>query len=102
MRGPEKQAIVVRSPEGLVTKVAELKLIKDKYPILGLPIIRGVVTFLGSMVKGRQGADVLGGLLPGGRERPALQVGASGWKSTSRRRSCSRVLVVFAGCCPWH
>ena len=40
MRGPEKQAIVVRSPEGLVTKVEELTLIKDKYPILGLPILR--------------------------------------------------------------
>ena len=26
MRGPEKQAIVVRSPEGLVTKVEELTL----------------------------------------------------------------------------
>ena len=52
MRGPEKQASVVRSPEGLVTKVEELKLVRDKYPILGLPIIRGVVTFLDSMVKG--------------------------------------------------
>ena len=52
MRGPEKQAIVVRAPEGLVTKVEELKLVRDKYPILGLPVIRGVVTFLDSMVKG--------------------------------------------------
>ena len=30
MRGPEKQAIVVRAPEGLVTKVEELKLVRDK------------------------------------------------------------------------
>ena len=52
MRGPEKQAIVVRAPEGLVTKVEELKLVRDRYPVLGLPIIRGVVTFLDSMVKG--------------------------------------------------
>ena len=52
MRGPEKQAIVVRSPEGLVTKVEELTLIKDKYPILGLPILRGAVTFLDSMIRG--------------------------------------------------
>ena len=37
---------MVRSPEGLVTKVEELTLIKDKYPILGWPIIRGAVTFL--------------------------------------------------------
>ena len=52
MRGPKKQAIVVRSPEGLVTKVEELTLIRDKYPILGWPIIRGAVTFIDSMVRG--------------------------------------------------
>ena len=52
MRGPEKQCIVVRGPEGLVVKEEELKLIRDRYPILGLPLIRGSVTFLDSMVKG--------------------------------------------------
>ena len=52
LRGPEKQAIVVRGPEGLVIREEELKLIRDKYPILGLPLIRGSVTFLDSMVKG--------------------------------------------------
>ena len=52
MRGPDKQSIVVRSPEGIVTKVEPLKLIKEKYPILGWPLIRGVVTFGSSMVNG--------------------------------------------------
>ena len=52
MRGPERQAIVVRSKDGLVTKVEELKLIGDKYPILKLPILRGAVTFISSMVTG--------------------------------------------------
>ena len=52
MRGPNKQAIVVRAPEGLVEKVEELKLVRDQYPVLGLPIIRGAVTFVDSMVKG--------------------------------------------------
>ena len=52
MRGPEKQAIVLRTPEGLVTKVEELKLIKDKYPILGWPLVRGSVNFLSSMING--------------------------------------------------
>ena len=53
MRGPEKQAIVVRDQEGhLVEKIEELKLIKDRYPILGLPLVRGTVNFLDSMVKG--------------------------------------------------
>ncbi|MBQ2739451.1 MAG: DUF1385 domain-containing protein [Oscillibacter sp.] len=53
MRGPEKQAIVVRDQEGnLVEKVEELKFIKDRYPILGVPLIRGTVNFLASMVSG--------------------------------------------------
>ena len=52
MRGPEKQAIVVRSPDGLVVKEEDLKLIRDRYPILGWPLIRGSVTFLDSMVRG--------------------------------------------------
>lgn len=55
MRGPEKQAIVVRKPDGdLVTKVDELHLIKERHPILGVPLIRGTVNFLDSMVKGVQ------------------------------------------------
>ena len=53
MRGPEKQAIVVRDKDGrLVEKVEELKLIKDRYPILGGPLIRGTVNFLAAMVSG--------------------------------------------------
>lgn len=53
MRGPEKQAIVVRDQEGnLVEKVEELRFIKDRYPILGVPLIRGTVNFLASMVSG--------------------------------------------------
>ena len=53
MRGVDRQAIVVRSQEeGLVTKVEELKLIKEKYPILGWPLIRGVVNFISSMAQG--------------------------------------------------
>ena len=52
MRGPEKDAIVVRSPEGLVTKVTERKFIKDRYTILGIPILRGAVTFISSMITG--------------------------------------------------
>ena len=55
MRGPEKQAIIVRKPDGdLVTKVEELHLIKERHPILGVPLIRGTVNFLDSMVKGVQ------------------------------------------------
>ena len=53
MRGPEKQAIVVRDQNGeLVEKVEELHLIKEKHPVLGWPLIRGTVNFLDSMVRG--------------------------------------------------
>ena len=36
----------------MAIRESELKLIKDKYPLLGLPLVRGVVTFLASMVEG--------------------------------------------------
>ena len=52
MRGPYKQAIVVRTPDGIVEKVEDLKLNKDKNPIIRLPLIRGVVTFFSSMYNG--------------------------------------------------
>lgn len=53
MRGPEKEAIVVRDQEGkLVEKVEPLKFVRDRYPILGVPLIRGTVNFLDSMVHG--------------------------------------------------
>ena len=53
MRGPKKQAIVVRKPDGeLAVKESQLKFIKDRYPVLGLPLVRGVVTFCASMVEG--------------------------------------------------
>ena len=50
MRGPEKQAIVVRHPsEGLKQKVEPLK---QKSGVLTWPLIRGIVNFGGSMFSG--------------------------------------------------
>lgn len=54
MRGPNKQAIVVRSKDGLVEKVDELKLVRDRCKIFGWPIIRGIITFIDSLIKGVQ------------------------------------------------
>ena len=55
MRGPERQAVVVRDKDGqLVEKVEELHLIKERHPVLGWPFIRGVVNFVDSLVKGMQ------------------------------------------------
>lgn len=64
MRGPKKQAIVCRTADGLVEKVEELKFIRDRYPILGWPLIRGCATFLDSMVKGMQALTYSAELVP--------------------------------------
>jgi len=64
MRGPKKQAIVCRTKDGLVEKTEELKFVKDKYPLLGLPFIRGCAIFLDSMVKGMQALTYSAELVP--------------------------------------
>ena len=53
MRGPKKQAVVVRKPDGeLEIQEKELRFIKDRFPVLGWPLIRGVVNFADSMYNG--------------------------------------------------
>ncbi len=64
MRGPKKQAIVCRTADGLVEKTEELKFIKDRYPVLGLPLIRGCAIFLSSLVKGMQALTYSASLVP--------------------------------------
>ena len=65
MRGPKKQAIVCRKSDGeLVSKVEDLHFIKEKYPILGVPFIRGVFGLLDSMVKGMKALTWSIDLLP--------------------------------------
>ncbi len=64
MRGPKQQAIVCRTKDGLVEKTEELTLIKDRYPILGVPLIRGCAIFIDSMVKGMQALTYSASLVP--------------------------------------
>ena len=64
MRGPKQQAIVCRTKDGLVEKVEDVSLIRDKYPILRLPLVRGNVTFIESMVKGMQALTYSANLVP--------------------------------------
>ncbi len=52
MRGPRKQAVVVRTPEGLVEKVEDLHPLKDKCTVFGWPLIRGIVNFFDSLLCG--------------------------------------------------
>ena len=72
MRGPEKQAIVIRRPDGgLEIRTEELRLIKERYPILGLPLIRGCVTFLDSMVRGTKALMFSAEFYPEEEEEPS-------------------------------
>ena len=64
MRGPKKQAIVCRTKDGLVEKTEELKLIRERYPILGLPFLRGVVTLFDSLYKGMTALMYSSSLVP--------------------------------------
>ncbi len=55
MAGPKGKAIACRKEDGeIVYKVSERKLLKEKYPILGWPVIRGFISFCESIISGLQ------------------------------------------------
>ena len=71
MLGPEKKAVVVRKPDGtLEEQVEERVLIKDKHPLLGLPLIRGVFNFCSSMANGVKALMYSASFLPEDEEEP--------------------------------
>lgn len=74
MMGPDKKAIVVRRQDGgLEVKTEARKLIKDRYPILGLPFLRGMFSFGSSMATGVKALMFSAEFFPeeeGGEEEP--------------------------------
>ncbi len=53
MKGAGKYAVSVRKPDGEIeTKIDTYKSLKEKYAFLGVPVIRGVVSFAESVVMG--------------------------------------------------
>ncbi len=53
MLGPDKKSVVVRKSDGeLEVKTEPRRPLKEKYPIVGLPLLRGVVSFCSSMYNG--------------------------------------------------
>ncbi len=64
MRGPVKQAIVVSTADGLVTKVSEPRFIRERIKMLGWPLLRGIVVFAESMVYGVKALTYSAELLP--------------------------------------
>ncbi len=64
MRGPEETAIVVRTADGLVTKVEPTVDPKKKHPILGWRFLRGPVSFVVSMATGMKALEYSISCLP--------------------------------------
>ena len=53
MKAPDRIAIAVRTADGSIeTQTQEVSQLKDKYHVLGIPIIRGAVTFIETMIIG--------------------------------------------------
>ena len=66
MQSPDKIAMAVRRPDGkVVLRVRERKILAKRYPILGWPIIRGVVNFVYQLYDGMKtltaSAEIAGG-----------------------------------------
>lgn len=97
MRGPDRQAVVVRSPEGLVEKVEELHLIKDRYPILGWPLVRGVVNFFDSMIRGVSALMYSADYFPEDENNPASTSAFDKWIEKHIKEETLEKLVVPFG-----
>lgn len=53
MRGPAKTGLAVRTPDGTIdTRQWETDTVKSRFPILGVPIIRGIVNFVEMLILG--------------------------------------------------
>lgn len=53
MKNREQYAVAVRKPDGQIeVEKKEFHSVTEKYPVLGLPLLRGVVSFVESMVLG--------------------------------------------------
>ena len=64
MRGPDRQAVVCRTAEGLTEKVEPIKPLKERCFLFGWPVVRGVAVFADSMIKGMKALTYSAELLP--------------------------------------
>ena len=86
MMGPDKKSMVARRADGeLEVKTEPRRLLKDRYPIVGIPLIRGVVNFGSSMYNGVQALMWSAEVSGEEEEVPAGEAGGeglSGWVIT--------------------
>ncbi|MFR7744350.1 MAG: DUF1385 domain-containing protein [Acutalibacteraceae bacterium] len=87
MQGPDKRSIVVRGPEGLVTKVEPLK---KRTGVAKWPLIRGVVNFASSMVSGVKALMYSAEFFPEEEEDAQPSNLSSGWRRSWAARSWKR------------
>ena len=74
MKGPDKMAVAVRKSDGeIVIDQKEVSSITKKYKFLKLPVIRGVVNFVESMVLGIKTLMFSADLYDGGEDDPAYK-----------------------------
>lgn len=52
MRGPDKQSIVCRTPEGITEKTDDVVPLKEKHPVWAKPFLRGIAALFVSMQNG--------------------------------------------------
>ena len=64
MRGPDKQAVVCRTKDGIVEKTEPIKPLRERCVLFGWPIVRGVAVFADSMLKGMRALTYSASLLP--------------------------------------
>lgn len=98
MLGPEKKAVVVRKPDGVLEEqVEERVLIKDKHPLLGVPLIRGVFNFCSSMANGVKALMYSASFLPEDEDEPEEPSKVEQWldKHLGSEKAAS-ALVTFA------
>lgn len=64
MRGPDKQATVCRTKDGMVEKTEPIKPLAERGKLFTLPFVRGVIIFGDSMIKGMNALTYSASLLP--------------------------------------
>ena len=83
MMGPDKKSMVARRGDGeLEVKTEPRRVLKDKYPIVGLPLIRGVGSFGSSMYNGVQALMWSAEVSEEAADQEAGSQGVSGWVIT--------------------
>lgn len=96
MKAPDRMAIAVRRSDGEIeVKSSEITSIKDKYPILKLPILRGIINFGETMVMGvRSLMD--SAELYGEEEEEYKPTKLESWVSHKTGKKTEDVMVFFA------